>query len=206
VISATDQLAAANAAKELANAQKAAADAQKAQAEAQLAALKATIGEVSDSGLTGAVSAGAGTGDIEATLLAARAVRRAATTIDAKIRAIVPTGRTIAIMAVSEVPSFQNVIAYRSQREIVTLALDNAISMESAEQKGIKGPVAGNADIILVPNLTVGNALMKSIAYIAKKETPSVMMGVPAPIVYTSRTEIMKGKLMTIALANYLFK
>ncbi len=84
------------------------------------------------------------------------------------------------------------------------LALDNAISVESAEHKGIKGPVAGNADILLVPNVTVGNTLMKSIAYFANEPTPSVMMGVRLPIVYTSRTEGVKGRLLTIALARFL--
>lgn len=83
-------------------------------------------------------------------------------------------------------------------------ALDNVISMESAEHKGIKGPVAGNADIILVPNLSVGNTLSKAITFFAKKKVPSVTMGVAVPIVFTSRTEHMDGKLLSIAMANYL--
>jgi phosphate butyryltransferase len=83
-------------------------------------------------------------------------------------------------------------------------ALDNIISMESAAHKGIKGPVAGNADIILVPNLSVGNTLSKAITFFAKRQVPSVTMGVAVPIVFTSRTEHMDGKLLSIAMANYL--
>jgi phosphate butyryltransferase len=84
------------------------------------------------------------------------------------------------------------------------LALDNAISMESAERKGIKGAVAGNADIIVVPQVTVGNTLSKAITFIAKKQVLSVLMGVAIPVVITSRTESMDGKILTIAMANYL--
>lgn len=82
-------------------------------------------------------------------------------------------------------------------------AFDNAISKEAAKQKGITGTVAGNADIIVVPNLTVGNTLTKSITYIAKKTVVAATVGAAIPIVFTSRTESIEGKLLSIALAAY---
>lgn len=85
-------------------------------------------------------------------------------------------------------------------------AFDNAVSLEAAKAKGIKSPVAGKADIIVVPNLTVGNTLTKSITYIAKKTVAAATVGVDVPIVFTSRTESLKGKLASIALASYLSK
>lgn len=83
------------------------------------------------------------------------------------------------------------------------LAFDNAISAESAEAKGIKSEVAGKADIILVPSLTVGNVLTKSITYIANKPVIAATVGAKVPVVFTSRTESKEGKLLTIALAVY---
>jgi phosphate butyryltransferase len=82
-------------------------------------------------------------------------------------------------------------------------AFDNAVSVEAAKQKGINSPVAGNADIIVVPNLTVGNSLTKSITYIAKKTVVAATAGASIPIVFTSRTESIEGKLLSIALAAY---
>ncbi len=82
-------------------------------------------------------------------------------------------------------------------------AFDNAVSQEAARQKGIHSPVAGNADIIVVPNLTVGNTLTKSITYIAKKTVVAATVGAAIPIVFTSRTESLEGKLLSIALAAY---
>lgn len=83
------------------------------------------------------------------------------------------------------------------------LAFDNAISKEAAIAKKIGGEVAGNADIIIVPSLTVGNTLTKSITYIAKKTVVAATTGAAIPIVFTSRTESMEGKLLSIALAAY---
>ncbi len=83
-------------------------------------------------------------------------------------------------------------------------AFDNAVSAEAAKSKGITGPVAGNADIIVVPNLTVGNTLTKSITYIAKKTVVAATVGAAVPIVFTSRTESIEGKLLSIALASYV--
>ncbi|RXI99594.1 phosphate butyryltransferase [Anaerobacillus alkaliphilus] len=81
------------------------------------------------------------------------------------------------------------------------LALDNAISIEAAEQKGIKGEVAGNADIIMVPSIEVGNALYKSLVYFSKAKVGAVIVGAKAPIVLTSRADSAESKLYSLALA-----
>ncbi|MEH7385557.1 phosphate butyryltransferase [Bacillus sp. JJ1521] len=81
------------------------------------------------------------------------------------------------------------------------LALDNAISNHAAEHKGISSAVAGQADILLVPTIEVGNALYKSLVYFAKAEVGAVIAGASAPIVLTSRADSAKSKLYSLALA-----
>nr|WP_323985008.1 bifunctional enoyl-CoA hydratase/phosphate acetyltransferase [Fusibacter ferrireducens] len=83
-------------------------------------------------------------------------------------------------------------------------ALDNAISPEAAIQKKISGEVAGNADVLVVPNLQVGNVLTKSLTLFSKKEVAAAVMGASAPIIMTSRTDSKKNKLLSIALAVYI--
>lgn len=83
-------------------------------------------------------------------------------------------------------------------------ALDNAISPEAAKHKGIKGEVAGKADIIVVPNLQVGNVLAKSMFFYAHMDAASVMVGTEAPIIMTSRTDFVKNKLLSIAMSVYI--
>lgn len=80
------------------------------------------------------------------------------------------------------------------------LALDNAVSLEAAEHKGIKSPVAGKADILLVPNIEAGNVLYKSIVYFAKAKTAGIISGAKAPVVLTSRSDTHEAKLYSIAL------
>ncbi|WP_261129370.1 phosphate butyryltransferase [Bacillus sp. Marseille-Q3570] len=81
------------------------------------------------------------------------------------------------------------------------LALDNAVSIEAAEHKGIRGEVAGRADILLVPNIETGNALYKSLIYFARAKVGAVIAGAKAPIVLTSRADSAESKLYSIALA-----
>lgn len=83
-------------------------------------------------------------------------------------------------------------------------ALDNAISPEAAEHKGVKGEVAGQADILVAPNLQVGNVLHKALSYYAHKEVATAVIGISAPIIMTSRTDSVKTKLLSIALASYI--
>lgn len=81
------------------------------------------------------------------------------------------------------------------------LALDNAVSFHAAEHKGITSEVAGQADILVVPTIEVGNALYKSLVYFAKAEVGAVIAGATAPIVLTSRADTAKSKLYSLALA-----
>ncbi len=81
------------------------------------------------------------------------------------------------------------------------LALDNAISKESAEHKGIVSEVAGDADLLLVPNIEAGNVLYKSLTFFADVKTAAVILGAKAPVVLTSRSDSHKAKLNSIILA-----
>ncbi len=81
------------------------------------------------------------------------------------------------------------------------LALDNAISLEAAEQKGLTGNTAGKADILLVPNIESGNILYKSLIYFAKAKVGAVIQGAKAPIVLTSRADSAESKVYSLALA-----
>lgn len=81
------------------------------------------------------------------------------------------------------------------------LGLDNAISSLAAEHKGIHSDVAGNADILLVPTIEVGNALYKSLIYFANAKVGAVITGAKSPIVLTSRADSAESKLYSLALA-----
>lgn len=83
-------------------------------------------------------------------------------------------------------------------------ALDNAISLEAAKHKGIDSVVAGQADILIAPNLQVGNVLTKALTYYAHKDVAAAVIGAGAPIIMTSRTDSVKNKLLSIALASYI--
>ena len=86
------------------------------------------------------------------------------------------------------------------------LALDNAIIPYAAEHKGVKSPVTGNADIIVVPNIDVGNALSKSFAFVAELKFGGLLAGAKAPIIMTRRADSLESKLQSIALCRYLLK
>ncbi len=81
------------------------------------------------------------------------------------------------------------------------LALDNAISLEAKKVKNIKSEVAGQADILLLPNIEVGNVLYKSLVYFAKAEVGAIIAGAKAPIVLTSRADSYETKLNSMILA-----
>lgn len=81
------------------------------------------------------------------------------------------------------------------------LALDNAVSLHAAEVKGIKSPVAGRADILVVPDIEAGNVLYKSIVYFAKARVTGVIAGAKAPVVLTSRSDTHQAKLDSIAFS-----
>lgn len=81
------------------------------------------------------------------------------------------------------------------------LALDNALSVEAAEHKNIKSPVAGKADLFLMPNIEAGNILYKALTYAAKSKTGGLLLGASAPVVLTSRADTFESKVHAIALA-----
>ena len=81
------------------------------------------------------------------------------------------------------------------------LAFDNAISLESANHKGIKSEVAGETDLLLMPDIEVGNVLYKSMVFFAKSKVASVILGAAAPIVLTSRSDSEQAKFDSILLA-----
>ncbi len=81
------------------------------------------------------------------------------------------------------------------------LAFDNAVSKEAAKHKKIESEVAGDADLLFVPNIEVGNVLYKSFTYFGDATVAAIILGAKAPIVLTSRADSDKSKLMSIALA-----
>ncbi|MDR3331287.1 MAG: phosphate butyryltransferase [Synergistaceae bacterium] len=81
------------------------------------------------------------------------------------------------------------------------LALDNAVSPESAKHKGLVSDVAGCADILLVPNIESGNMLAKAIVYFARNKTAGLVLGAKSPIVLTSRADSAETKTLSIASA-----
>ncbi len=81
------------------------------------------------------------------------------------------------------------------------LALDNAVSKEAAAQKGISGPVAGKADILLVPDIESGNLLGKSITFLGGGTMAGVVVGAAVPVVLTSRADSKRSKMVSMALA-----
>ena len=83
-------------------------------------------------------------------------------------------------------------------------ALDNAVSKESARIKGIESQVAGDADILVVPDIEAGNVLYKALAFLANAKTAGLIVGTKAPIVLTSRADNDEAKLNSIALGVLL--
>ncbi|HML31848.1 phosphate butyryltransferase [Sporomusa sphaeroides] len=85
------------------------------------------------------------------------------------------------------------------------LQLDTAISAEAALHKGIKGSeVAGHADILLAPNIEVGNAIYKTVNQMTSCQIGGLIVGASAPIVLTSRADSARTKLLSIACASQL--
>ncbi len=81
------------------------------------------------------------------------------------------------------------------------LALDNAISADAAKHKGIISSVAGDADILLAPDLNSGNILYKSMSFLSDGISAAIVTGATAPVVLTSRADTEESKLYSIALA-----
>lgn len=84
------------------------------------------------------------------------------------------------------------------------LAMDNAISAEAAAVKGIRSEVAGDPDVLLVPDLEAGNILAKQLTFMAGAEAAGVVLGARVPIVLTSRADGVRARLASCAIAVLL--
>jgi phosphate butyryltransferase len=80
------------------------------------------------------------------------------------------------------------------------LALDNAISFDAAKQKNITSNVAGDADILIAPNIESGNILYKSLSFLGKSRCAAIILGSKSPIVLTSRADSEENKFLSIVL------
>ena len=81
------------------------------------------------------------------------------------------------------------------------LALDNAISPEAAATKGIRSPVAGRANVLIVPDLEAGNMLAKSLSFLAGADAAGIVLGAKVPIILTSRADSELTRLASCAVA-----
>jgi len=82
------------------------------------------------------------------------------------------------------------------------LALDNAISPEAAKIKKIDSPVAGRANVLVVPDLEAGNMLAKSLSFLAGADTAGIVLGAKVPIILTSRADSLTARLASCAVAT----
>ncbi len=84
------------------------------------------------------------------------------------------------------------------------LAMDNALSAHTAKVKGRVSPIAGEADIVVVPDIECGNAVYKTISYLAQRTLASLIVGARGPVVTASRSDTPRTKLYSIALGALL--
>ncbi|HHI9467124.1 TPA: bifunctional enoyl-CoA hydratase/phosphate acetyltransferase [Legionella anisa] len=81
------------------------------------------------------------------------------------------------------------------------LAFDNAINKQAAEEKGIVSPVAGDADILLVPEIESGNILAKQLTFLGHADAAGIVLGARVPIILVSRADSLRTRLLSCALA-----
>jgi phosphate acetyltransferase len=81
------------------------------------------------------------------------------------------------------------------------LALDNAISLESVKIKNIDSPVAGRANVLIVPDLEAGNMLAKSLSFLAGADAAGIVLGARVPIILTSRADSVTTRLASCGIA-----
>jgi phosphate acetyltransferase len=84
------------------------------------------------------------------------------------------------------------------------LAFDNAISLEAARIKGIKSPVAGQAQILVVPDLEAGNMLAKNLSFLSGADAAGIVLGARVPVILTSRADNVRTRLASCAVAALL--
>lgn len=81
------------------------------------------------------------------------------------------------------------------------LAFDNAIDREAARKKGIVSEVAGDADILLTPDIEAGNILAKQLTFLSHADAAGIVMGARVPVILTSRADNLRVRLLSCALA-----
>jgi phosphotransacetylase len=81
------------------------------------------------------------------------------------------------------------------------LAFDNAISKQAAITKGIRSDVAGDPDILLVPDLEAGNILAKQLSFLAKADSAGMVLGARVPVILTSRADSVRSRIASCAVA-----
>jgi phosphotransacetylase len=81
------------------------------------------------------------------------------------------------------------------------LAFDNAISKEAAKVKGIRSEVAGDADILLAPDLEAGNILAKQLTFLANADSAGIVLGARVPIILTSRADSVRSRIASCGVA-----
>jgi phosphate acetyltransferase len=86
------------------------------------------------------------------------------------------------------------------------LALDNAISEEAAATKQIVSPVAGRANVLVVPDLEAGNMLAKALSFLAGADSAGIVLGARVPIILTSRADLLTARLASCAVAALMAK
>ncbi|WP_072396043.1 phosphate acetyltransferase [Hyphomicrobium sp. CS1GBMeth3] len=84
------------------------------------------------------------------------------------------------------------------------LAFDNAISLEAARIKGIKSPVAGQAQILVVPDLEAGNMLAKNLTFLSGADAAGIVLGARVPVILTSRADNVRTRMASCAVASLL--
>ena len=81
------------------------------------------------------------------------------------------------------------------------LAFDNAISKEAAQDQGHHSEVAGDPDILLVPDLEAGNILAKQLSFLANADSAGLVLGARVPIILTSRADSVRSRIASCAVA-----
>jgi phosphate acetyltransferase len=84
------------------------------------------------------------------------------------------------------------------------LAFDNAVDPQAAKIKKISSPVAGRAQILVVPNLEAGNMLVKNLTFLSKADAAGIVMGARVPIILTSRADSIRTRIASCAIASLL--
>src|SRR5271165_2073688 len=127
------------------------------------------------------------------------------------------TGRRLSHVFIMDVPAYHKPLfitdgavnlfpSLEDKVDIVQNAIDNAINPEAASAKHIRSAVAGDADILVVPDLEAGNMLAKELSFLAGADAAGIVLGARVPIVLTSRADSILTRLASCAVAVLVAK